>query len=132
VTSNTESKSSRPQTPLTRVLAFLLLALITYGATAETVHSHGGLLLARQNVGTGTPAASDTGEADSSSQQARALNECVICQLHQHLSNTLFSALPWTTPPAAKFTPTLAISISYLSLTSTPRRGRAPPLASLS
>ncbi|HEX8772150.1 MAG TPA: DUF2946 family protein [Pyrinomonadaceae bacterium] len=132
MTSNTESNPSRRHTPPTRLLAFLLLALITYGATAETVHSHGGLLLARHIVSAEMPAASDTGEADSSSQQARTLNECVICQLHQHLSNTLLSALPWTTPPPAQFTPTRAISISYLSPTCAPRRGRAPPPASLS
>ncbi|HEY6189370.1 MAG TPA: DUF2946 family protein [Pyrinomonadaceae bacterium] len=114
-------------------MAFLLFALIAYGATAETVHSHGGLRLARNVVSTTTtPVASDSGDANSSSQQTRTLNECVICQLHQHLSTTLFSALPWTTPPTLEFTPTPASSISYHSPASTPRRGRAPPLASLS
>jgi hypothetical protein len=132
VTSNTESKSVRRHTPLTRVLAFLLFALITYGATAETVHSHGGLLLSPDVTATRTPAASDPGDANSSSQQKRTINECAVCQLHQHLSNTLFSALPWTTPPSAQSAPTPAGSASYFSLTSTPQRGRAPPPASLS
>jgi hypothetical protein len=132
VTSNTESKSSRRHKPLTRVLAFLLFALIIQGATVEIVHKHGSLLLARNVVSTTTPAASDPGDANSSSQQTRTANECVICQLHQHLSTTLFSALPWTTPPPVQFTPTLASAIQYFSQTSTPRRGRAPPLASLS
>jgi Protein of unknown function (DUF2946) len=129
VTSNSELRSRRRHGPLTRVLAFLLFALILHGATAEVVHKHGGL--ARGIVNTTTPSASDPGETDSSSQQTLQRNECAVCQLHQNLSNTLFSALPWTAPPPAQFTLFQARSIPYLSAVNTPRRGRAPPPAFL-
>jgi len=116
---------------MTRSLAFLLFALILHGATAEILHRHGGLSFARALASTATPAASDSGSQDSSSQQTLTRNDCAVCQLHQHLSNTLFSALPWTAPPPEQFTLPVAGSVSYLSPTSRARRGRAPPLASL-
>jgi Protein of unknown function (DUF2946) len=114
---------------MTRSLAFLLFALILHGATAEILHRHGGLSTAVAQ--TATSSASDSGGTDSSSQQTLTRSDCAVCQLHQHLSQTLFSALPWTAPPPEQFTLFLARSISYLSPTSMARRGRAPPLASL-
>jgi hypothetical protein len=132
VTSNTKSRSSRGRNPLTRLLSLLLFAFIIHGATAEIVHSHGGASLARHVVNTTTPAVSDPLDSDSSSQKTRTLNECVICQLHQNLSTTLFTALPWMAPPTEQFTSILASATTYFSPASTPQRGRAPPLASLS
>jgi hypothetical protein len=116
---------------VTRALAFLLFALILHGATAEILHKHGGLSSTRAEAVTATPSASDSGGTDSSSQQTLTRNDCAVCQLHQHLSQTLFSALPWTAPPPEQFTLTAAGSVSYLSPTSRARRGRAPPPASL-
>lgn len=131
VTSNIRSKFSRRHSLPTRALALLLFALIIHGATVEIAHTHGGPSIARGVIETATPSASDSGDADSSSQQTRTRSECVICQLHQHLSITLFSALPWTAPPPAQFTPHQAGSDPYFSPANTAQRGRAPPLASL-
>ena len=131
VTSNVRSKPSRRRSLPTRALALLLFALIIHGATVEMAHTHGGPSIARGVVECATPSASDSGDADSSSQQARTRSECVICQLHQQLSITLFNSLPWTAPPPARSAPHQASSNPYFSLASTAQRGRAPPLASL-
>ncbi|HEV2913691.1 MAG TPA: DUF2946 family protein [Pyrinomonadaceae bacterium] len=133
MTSHSRSKSSRRHSLPTRVLALLLFALIIQGATVEIAHTHGGPSVARGRVvvETETLSASDSGDADSSSQQARSRSECVICQLHQNLSITLFSARPWAAPPPARFVPHEACASTYFSPVSTAQRGRAPPLASL-
>ncbi|MBA3768851.1 MAG: hypothetical protein H0W99_18100 [Acidobacteria bacterium] len=131
MTSSTHSKSRR-HTPPTRVLAFLLFAIIFHGATAEIVHQHGGLSPALAGVvNTTQPAASDSGDADSPWNQTRTRSECVICQLHQHLSSTLLSVLPGIAPPSAQFAHSPADSSYYSSQDSTTQRGRGPPLASL-
>jgi hypothetical protein len=132
VTSNTKSNLRRSYTLSTRVVALLLFAMIVHGATAEIMHKHGGPAPASALINTGTPAASNSEDADSSLNQTRTRNECVICQLHQNLSNTLFSSLPGTAPPPTQLALGLAIAISYSSQNSTASHGRAPPSASLS
>jgi hypothetical protein len=132
VTSNTKSNLRRSYTLSTRVVALLLLAMIVHGATAEIMHKHGGLAPVRALLNTASPAVSNSEDANSSLNQTRTLNECAVCQLHQHLSNTLFSSLPGTAPPRALLALGLAIAVSYSSQNSTARLGRAPPSASLS
>jgi hypothetical protein len=131
VTSNTKSNLRRSYTLSTRVVALLLLAMIVHGATAEIMHKHGGLAPASTLLNTATPAASNSEDTDSSLNQTRTRSECVICQLHQNLSSTLFSSLPGIAPPRALLALGLAIASSYSSQNSTARRGRAPPSASL-
>lgn len=131
MTSNTKSNLRRSYTLSTRVVALLLLAMIVHGATAEIMHKHGGIAQASALVNTASPAASNSEDANSSLNQTRTRNECVICQLHQNLSNTLFSSLPGTAPPQAQLALGLALSVSYSSQSSTAQHGRAPPSASL-
>jgi len=106
----------------------VLLVLLVYGATVETVHSHGGLVPARQ---ADQRAVTPTNDSDLSSKQTTSHGDCLICQLHQNLANGLFQAQAL---PLRLLTTTAATPISvalYYSHTDTPRRGRAPPLTSL-
>jgi hypothetical protein len=112
-------------------VALLLFAMIVHGATAEIMHKHGGLAPASALLNTASPAASNPEDANSSLNQTRTRNECVICQLHQNLSNTLFSSLPGIAPPPTQLARGLAITVSYSSQNSTAQHGRAPPSASL-
>jgi len=115
---------------MVRVLAFVLLVLIAYSTTAEAVHNHGNLLLSRapQTV----TAVSEPSDTSSSLNDSRSLGDCLICQLHQNLSTTLFSPLPQVVAPVAQAPLAPLAEVSYFSYAATPKRGRAPPLASLS
>ncbi|MDQ3820122.1 MAG: hypothetical protein M3362_20925 [Acidobacteriota bacterium] len=115
--------------PLERLLALMLLALFTYTTTAEAVHLHGRLSLnqtaSAETVVTG-PDEDGTLLGDASS-----IADCLICQLHQNLSTTLFSPLPQVIAPQEQAAPSPAVAISYPSQTDTPQQGRAPPATSL-
>lgn len=129
MTSNTELAVSRPTAPLARIVAFVLLALVTYTATAEAVHKHGGLLLAPAN--SFVPAFDSSGDADSSANDSRASGECLICQLRQNFSISLLSPLPQLIAPQDPMMRSLAAALPCASRADAPQRGRAPPLASL-
>jgi hypothetical protein len=129
VTSNTTPATHRQSTPLTRLLAFVLLAFVTYSATAEAVHKHGNLSLAPSN--SSAQAVLSPGDASSTINNSRATGECVICQLRQQLSVTLLSALPQIVAPLNLATRTLAALLPCSARYTTPRRGRAPPPTSL-
>jgi hypothetical protein len=125
VTSNTASVEFRPNAPSKRVLAFVLLALVTYAATAEAVHRHGGLLLVANE--TAATAVIQSGEAGSSANDSRAIGECLICQLRQQLSFTLLNAPQLIVAPQQQTARTQATVVQSFSGSDTPQRGRAPP-----
>jgi hypothetical protein len=129
VTSKTRSALRTKHAPLARLLAFVLLALVTYSATAESTHKHGNISLDRPSQS--APAFEASSDAESSLKDSRTFGDCLICQLHQHLSVTLFSSLPQVIAPPVQTAHTPAVELTYLSQSDTPRRGRAPPLASL-
>jgi hypothetical protein len=110
-------------------MAFVLLVLISYGATAEAAHRHGNALPERRAELAATFSSPD--DTNSSSQSSRPNGECLICQLHQHLFVSLLNALPQMLPPPVQSVRSPATAVSYLSHTDTPQRGRAPPTASL-
>ncbi len=110
--------------PLQRALACALLVFIVYGATWQTVHTHGTL--------TPRPSeASSVGNPDSSNSSARHTShsgECLICQFQRQLSRNLVPNLPQVTQPAeAKLSPAGASARFYFSTGNAPTRGRAPP-----
>src|SRR5947209_9949668 len=109
-----------------RLLAFVLLILVAYMTTAEAVHKHGNLSVNR-TASTETVASrpSDTG---TSLDDSSSIADCLICQLHQNLSTTLFNPLPQVIAPQEQVAQTPAATISYLSQSDAPRRGRAPPI----
>ena len=116
-----------------RVLAALLLASIAWGATAEVTHNHGARtrpsLAQTQLADTFNPDKSvESSNQNPSSSRSSSSAECLICQLHQNLSNTLLGQALGTasaeTHPFA-FNPDLAL---YRADFSRGRRGRAPPV----
>lgn len=129
MTSKTGSALRTKHAPLARLLAFVLLAFVAYAATVETVHRHGNISLTR--AGLSSTAVSNSSDAGSSLNEARSFSDCLICQLHQNLSTSLFSSLPQVVVPQAQILRTAAVEHSYLSQSDTPTRGRAPPTASL-
>jgi len=131
VTSKNETTLRIRHAPAARVLAFVLLLLVAYSTTAEAVHKHGNLLV-RNQATQGISVASTPDGTGSSLNDSRSLGDCLICQLHQNLSTTLFSPLPQAIAPVVQATLAPTVEVSYLSHAATPQRGRAPPFASLS
>jgi hypothetical protein len=106
-----------------RALAYLLLILVTYGATVEATHSH---VSARTNTSR-FAALNDPGDSHSNTDDSQN-RECVVCQFQQQLFNGVVHEplliLAPSTQTAFVFTPTVLYSSS---LTFRPS-GRAPPL----
>jgi hypothetical protein len=112
------------------MLAFALFILIIYGATAESTHTHG-IASSRSSI------VSQTSLGNSSNDQSRlksslSINDCLICQLHQQLSSTLFTALPHVAAPPAQFLAATTTPSFHLPLFVALQRERGPPTASLS
>jgi len=115
-----------------RGLAFVLLACIAWGATAEFTHHHGFQSQVSQRIVSGSSADLATTEFQSSnsgrtSSRSRSQAECLICQLHQNLSSSEINqpSLMGATESQSSFTATnIAVHLSEFNDT---RRGRAPP-----
>ncbi len=112
------------------MLAFVLLAFVTYTTTAESVHRHGGLAL--KGAESNAASVNSSGDAGSSANDSSALRDCLICQLRQNLSFSLLSALPQLVAPQVKAELLPAVALLAASRLEAPRRGRAPPATSLS
>lgn len=113
---------------MARVLAFVLLVLVTNTATAEIVHRHGNLLPASS---AGAAAFRDANTDQTTTDGSRSTGECLICQLHQHLFTTLLINVPGIAAPQAEETHVAKTFISFASEASMPERGRAPPRSPL-
>jgi hypothetical protein len=110
------------------VVAFVLLVFVTHSATFEIVHRHGQL----PTVNSTDVASFHSSSTDhSTTESSRSTGECLICQLHQHLFSTLLINIPGIAPPQAEVTHAAKTFISSPSEANAPRRGRAPPQASL-
>ena len=112
------------------MLAFVLLAFVTYTTTAESVHRHGGLAL--KGAESYAAAVTPHGDANPAESDSPALGDCLICQLRQNLSFSLLSALPQLATPQVKAEPSSAVALLAASRFEAPRRGRAPPATPLS
>jgi hypothetical protein len=97
--------------------------MITYGATVETVHSHGVVSTDRP----GFTSLSDAGgsHSDTNGSQHR---ECVICQLQQQLFNSLVHAPLFTLLPSTQTAFVSSLTVLYPSGSANRPSGRAPPL----
>src|SRR6266567_5237428 len=118
---------SRRRANWRRALGYLLLLLIAYGTTVEAVHSHGSVSLDRPGVA----AISDAGGSDASDTGHSHHTECPMCQFQQQLFNGLVHAPLFALTPSAQIASDCAPAVVYPSISTTIRRGRAPPLASL-
>jgi len=121
-----------PSAKSNRRLAFLLLACLAWGATAEFTHNHGAQSPNRQTssatrsvkiVSTSIEPSSN-GRTSSSS---RSKAECLICQLHQNLSTSEINHASVTGATESQLSFTLANVAVHLSEFADARRGRAPP-----
>jgi hypothetical protein len=119
------------------MLAVLLLASIAWGTAAEFTHHHGAqsdtrLIQSLATKALETPAEALTTKFDSSDaggnrSSSRSRVECLICQLHQNLSATLFSEPPGVGPTethALKATTPVVLQLSEFTAN---QHGRAPP-----
>jgi hypothetical protein len=108
-----------------RALGCLLLLLIAYGTTVA--HSHG-----RVSVNlSGAVVMSDAGGSQSSDEGNSHQRECSMCQFQQQLFNGLVHAPLFATTPSAQIASVDTPAVVFPLISTRPRRGRAPPLASL-
>jgi hypothetical protein len=127
VTSITTSAPSLRPANCRRALGYLLLLMITYGATMETVHSHGPVSADRKDVA----AISDAGGSHSSNTGHSHHTECPMCQFQRQLFHGLVHSPLLALTPSTQIEFANAPAVVYLSTSTTPRRGRSPPVASL-
>jgi hypothetical protein len=117
-----------------RVLAALLLASLAWGTTAEFTHNHGSRTRAAlvQTQATDSSFESDhyaesTNKGNSSSR-SKSSAECLICQLHQNLSNSVLGhalAIASVETHVFVYNPDLVLHRADFSQN---QRDRAPPL----
>ena len=110
-----------------RLLALLLLACLSWGATAEFTHSHS-TQVNQASLQTQSEVAFVSDFGGTTTSKSKSLADCLICQLHQNLSNTLFTEAPVIGAPSESSFDSitnLAIDHGDFSLS---QRGRAPPL----
>jgi hypothetical protein len=120
----------------TRLLAILLLAAFVWGTTAELNHQHANKArsvqalssAAQDSIASETVSArvesKGTSGASSSSKSGAV---CLICQLHQNLSTTLFSEPSGVGPTQTYVRTATATVVVQLSEYTANRHGRAPP-----
>jgi hypothetical protein len=114
-----------------RALSYLLLLLITYGATVGVIHRHGSPGPLRVTAGTSDKSVSAGQTRTPSSRLPSQPGDCPICQFQRQLNGGLLYTPAFEPAPVSHPAPAHVASVSYLSTTSTPRRGRAPPQLSL-
>jgi hypothetical protein len=102
-----------------------LLLLIVYGSTVAAVHSHGPVSPNRPGVA----AILDAGGSQSSDKGNSHQRECSMCQFQQQLFGGLVHAPLFARTPLAEIAFVSTLTVFYPSTSTTPRSGRAPPLA---
>ena len=125
--------------PLTRVriLAFLLLASLAWGAIAEVTHRHNGQKISRSRQSLSTPiansqAGTEVGSSETQTFKSSVSSQCTLCQLQQNLSATLFGPTLQLAAPESLSVSFAVQKISTLSSSALIPDGRAPPVNSLS
>jgi len=107
-----------------RWLSLLLVTFILYGTTVEAAHRHGRILPS-------APSSShvDNQQTKNLSSSRTGCSDCLICQLHQHLTTTLI-ALRLNDPPVQLPQRVAAVvPQELLSEIINPLSGRGPPQA---
>ena len=112
------------RSPHRRALGYVLLLIISFGATMETVHSHGTGSPDRQGI----PAFSDADGTHPSHAGHSHLMECPMCEFQQHLFNGLVQAPLFTLTPSTQIASISAPAVVSPSTSITRPSGRAPPL----
>ncbi|MGZ8844033.1 MAG: DUF2946 family protein [Pyrinomonadaceae bacterium] len=119
-----------------RLLAAVVLASVAWGAIAGFTHNHGRASI--QSIqASGQQASSTSGAAQSAGTNGtrskyRTAADCLICQLHQNLSTITFSHVSVVAAAEKHSYGSDAAKLFHHGDYSTNRRGRAPPVISLS
>jgi len=116
-----------------RGLAFLILACVAFGSTAEFAHHHGNQPQAAQRKLPTSADQADVSRIESSSNNSRSSKsnsqtECLICQLHQNLSSSELNQPSGIGTTEARISQTAASIAVHLSEFTQTQRGRAPPV----
>ena len=120
------------------MLAVVLLASIAWGATAEFTHHHGARSAARVSTLLSQAQAShladqtasprvESGKTEKSSPRSTNGADCLICQLHQNLSTSLFNTPPRVAPVNLLVASASAAVVFPPSEVASNQHGRAPP-----
>ena len=105
-------------------LACLLLLTIGHGAIVEAVHSHGFSSANPQQL----TAVSSDNDSQASHQGHSAHNECSLCEFQRQLFGGLVQVI-LVAHTAQQFALLSNETVSYLSVSTLPALGRAPPLS---
>jgi len=118
-----------------RLLALLLLGTLAWGATAEFTHRHGAQVNARLRLLEATsvshqPVTPKIEDSSPERQGARSPSsgQCLICQLHQNLSASLFNSPPRIATVDIRVLHKSAAIVCQLSDFASNELGRAPPI----
>ena len=125
--SNRHSSGFRRPRAFARVLSFLLLGLIVYGATVEAAHRHSGL---RDKDLSGSASLAHSDDNESVDGGLLGCSDCLICQLHHSFSvpAIMFRGLNPPIQAIARFSQ--LNQSKFGSQISTAQSGRAPPFIS--
>jgi hypothetical protein len=116
-----------------QVVALLLLASIAWATTAELTHRHGlqsaGFSLSKATAIPQQPAAPqvETSDREASGPATSSASDCLICQLHQNLSSTLFSCAHTVAPAEALICNHAQTVVFLRSEFRANEHGRGPP-----
>lgn len=111
----------------TRFLALLLLACLSWGATADLTHRHS-TRVNQASLQTQSEVAFVSDSTRTPASKSKSAADCLICQLHQNLSNTLFTEAPVIGAVSqSSFNPIASLVLHHADFSSS-QRGRAPPL----
>jgi hypothetical protein len=125
VTSERNSRLTKPHGAFARVVSLVLLGFIVYGTTVEAAHTHGSLTAASSIVSAAS--FSDPAAETKAKTTLLGCGDCLICQLHQSFSTALITFRLLAPPPPER---ALVLSLAprgFRSQTDTPTKGRAPP-----
>ena len=118
----------------TRLLAILLLAAFAWGTVAEFNHQHGAKTRLGQISSASNSIATESSfpqiesdDNDGTSSTSRTRGACLICQLHQNLSATLFSEPPGVGATETHLLRAAVPVVFQLSEFTANQHGRAPP-----
>jgi hypothetical protein len=124
VTSTTITALSGHRANGRRALGYVLLLIIAFAATAETVHSHGAVSVDRP----GAASISDAGGSPTSHTRHSLHTECSMCEFQQQLFSGLVHAPLFALTPLAQIAAVSAPAVVYSSASITRPSGRAPPV----
>jgi len=115
---------SRSRANYRAALGYVLLLIISYGATVQTVHSHGPVSPSHPDVA----AVSDAGGSQPSQTGHSNHRECSMCQFQQQLVNGLVHTPLFALTPSSHVASVSTPIAAYPSTSITRPSGRAPPL----